>query len=447
MEAKVNWIKKILKERVHSDIEIEVENNSYKISIYGNNEFYIKCPIDNSLYSSEFKKTVVLKEIKLMDVDLHNLALIGIEKEPLILIENETLSCTINYDFIGLIFFMLARVEEYNFQSSDPHTRFLSKDSILNSYDLIERPIVDEWIFLIRTIFEKKVKNSKLQQTNYKLCISHDVDRPARYNFANKITRTKRFVKDVFFNNRYKELFKLLKCYLFTNSTYIPKDDDYNTFDWILSNPNWNKYETSFFFMSGKTGHDSDPDYQLKSPAIQNLIEKIHKKNGVIGIHPSYYTFNNYKKLKSEFDDFNKNIKYVMNDTFSLINRMHYLRFSFPQTLLYLEKLGVTIDESIGFADKVGFRCGTSYQYPAFDLMNNIELKIIIKPLIAMQWSLNGPNYMNLSIEDGFCYLKKINLQTKKYGGNFTYLVHNDEFFDLGEKFRNKFKLFISDQC
>tara|TARA_B100000963_G_scaffold239902_1_gene209842 strand:+ start:10390 stop:11727 length:1338 start_codon:yes stop_codon:yes gene_type:complete len=445
MDTKVNWIKKILKERIHSDLEIEIENNSYKIFIYGINNFFIKCPIDNSLYSSEFKKIVVLKEINF--VDFHNLALIGIEKGPKILIENKTFSCSINYDFIGLIFFMLARVEEYNFISSDPHSRFLSKDSILSNYDLIERPIVDEWIFVIRSIFEKKVKNIKLQKTNYKLCISHDVDRPARYNFANKITRTKRFVKDVFFNNRYREFFKLLKCYLFNNNTYIPKEDDYNTFDWILSNPNWNKYETSFFFMSGKTGHDSDPDYQLKSPPIQNLIEKIHKKNGVIGIHPSYYTFDNFDNLKNEFDVFNRNIKNIIDDNFYLVNRMHYLRFSFPKTLLYLEKLGVSVDESIGFADKVGFRCGTSYEYPAFDFINNVKLKIKIKPLIAMQWSLNGPNYMNMSMDEGFIYLNKIIKQTKKYGGNFTYLVHNDELYDLGEEFKNKLELFISKQC
>ena len=44
------------------------------------------------------------------------------------------------------------------------------------------------------------------------------------------------------------------------------------------------------------------------------------------------------------------------------VNRMHYT-FCFPDTLLHLEKLGVEIDESIGFADKVGFRCGTSHTY------------------------------------------------------------------------------------
>ena len=160
--------------------------------------------------------------------------------------------------------------------------------------------------------------------------------------------------------------------------------------------------------MSGKTGHDSDPDYDLDYPAIKNLIEVILKKRGIIGIHPSYFTFNNFNNLKSEYDTFNNVMKSIINDDFPLVNRMHYLRFCFPDTLLYLEKLGVEIDESIGFADKVGFRCGTSHTYPAFDLKNNIELKIKIKPLIAMQWSLNAPNYMNLSIDDGFNYLKKL---------------------------------------
>ena len=135
------------------------------------------------------------------------------------------------------LFFMLARVEEYGFKSSETHNRFLSKDSILKYYNLYERPIVDEWLYLIRLIFSKNVKTVELKN-KYKLCVSHDIDRPSRYNFANKITRTKRFLKDLLINRRFNEFFKLLKCYLFINTNFISKDDDYNTFDFILNNPN-----------------------------------------------------------------------------------------------------------------------------------------------------------------------------------------------------------------
>ena len=51
--------------------------------------------------------------------------------------------------------------------------------------------------------------------------------------FANKINRTKRFLKDLLINRRFNEFFKLLKCYLFINTNFISKDDDYNTFDFI----------------------------------------------------------------------------------------------------------------------------------------------------------------------------------------------------------------------
>ena len=61
-----------------------------------------------------------------------------------------------------------------------------------------------------------------------------------------------------------------------------------------------------------------------------------------------------------------------------------------------------------------------------------------------MQWSLNAPNYMNLSIDDGFNYLKK--LIYKQNMEVISRLVHNDELGDLGENFE-KIQIILLEQC
>ena len=64
-----------------------------------------------------------------------------------------------------------------------------------------------------------------------------------------------------------------MKCYLFTNSTYIPNDDDYNTFDWILSNPNWKDDRIA----SG---------YEFADPLLKGNDDMGHF---IIGLNPQYH--------------------------------------------------------------------------------------------------------------------------------------------------------------
>ena len=66
-------------------------------------------------------------------------------------------------------------------------------------------------------------------------------------------------------------------------------------------------------------------------------------------------------------------------------------------------------------------------------------MKIKIRPLIAMQWTINSPSYMNLHLDDGFYQLEKIISEVKKYDGQFNYLIHNDEYYELGIGFQEKF--------
>jgi hypothetical protein len=65
-------------------------------------------------------------------------------------------------------------------------------------------------------------------------------------------------------------------------------------------------------------------------------------------------------------------------------------------------------------------------------------MKIKIRPLLAMQWTINSPSYMNLSIDEGFSQLEKMLSDVKKHDGQFNYLIHNDEYYDLGIGFQER---------
>jgi len=62
------------------------------------------------------------------------------------------------------------------------------------------------------------------------------------------------------------------------------------------------------------------------------------------------------------------------------------------------------------------------------DLEQGKELPLIERPLIVMEGSLFGENYMNLSHEEAFAHAKMLKDQCRKYGGDFTLLWHNSSF-------------------
>jgi hypothetical protein len=93
-------------------------------------------------------------------------------------------------------------------------------------------------------------------------------------------------------------------------------------------------------------------------------------------------------------------------------------------------------DSTLSFADQVGFRCGTCHEYPAFDVVEAKPLKLLIRPLIAMECTVMGEKYMGLgtgrTAMETFLRLRQA---CKVVNGTFTLLWHNTEL--PGESERN----------
>ena len=102
----------------------------------------------------------------------------------------------------------------------------------------------------------------------------------------------------------------------------------------------------------------------------------------------------------------------------------------------YLNDIGLHYDESLGYADHSGFRCGVCYDYPAFNIVSRQKLNIIIRPLIVMECSVLDYDYMNLNIQTGEAFNKMVYFKNicESYNGNFTLLWHNDRLVKTKER-------------
>lgn len=162
---------------------------------------------------------------------------------------------------------------------------------------------------------------------------------------------------------------------------------------------------------------------------MRDLLRRIHRRGHEIGLHPSYSTFRDAAALKGEADRLKRvcALEGIEQDQWG--GRMHYLRWEQPTTMRSWNDAGMSYDSTLGYADHAGFRCGTCHEYPAYDVQQQEQLNLRIRPLIAMECSVIDEAYMGLGdgqeAEEVFLNLKEACRQVK---GDFNLLWHNSYF-------------------
>ncbi len=140
--------------------------------------------------------------------------------------------------------------------------------------------------------------------------------------------------------------------------------------------------QAKFYFMAGG-GTDKEGYYDLTDPGIRALLEEIHERGHVVGLHPSYDAATNPRLWQAE--------KRRLEDAIQrpcLEGRQHYLRWKNPSTWRTWEGNGMRMDSTMGFADTVGFRCGTGDSFPVFDILASETLALREQPLVVMDSAL-----------------------------------------------------------
>jgi len=396
------------KEKIKCDWEIELENGSKLIvedhffNQFPNDLEYLK--LDNIPPQVEFLKNEFTPE---EDIPV----IYGNSK---LNIENSTIICGI--DIFASSFFMLTRWEEYVNKNRDSHNRFPAYESLASKQDFLDRPIVNEYLEMLKNMILHVSQNSKFKIQNFKLILTHDVDHIYKWDTIKKFIR--HLGGDLIVRKSIKEFFKSLEYYVQVKLKL--KNDPYDTFDYLMDASDKIGTKSYFFFMSkGLTKFDNN--YNTNSEKVQKLHSKIKNRGHFIGIHPTYNAYNNYGQLKNEKEELEN-----FFNTQILFGREHYLRFEIPTTWQVWEDNNMRWDSTCGYADKEGFRCGVCYEYNVFNILTRKKLRLKEKPLIAMEVSIVKQE--NMMPENMKNIIEKLILKVKKYNGEFVLLWHNSNF-------------------
>jgi hypothetical protein len=199
----------------------------------------------------------------------------------------------------------------------------------------------------------------------------------------------------------------------------IKGNEPYWTYDEIIAIERMFRAKSTYFILkesgnarlfSRKTWSVYGRNRSFKGHEMQALIQKLKANGNEIGIHGSYFSFENPQLLTEE----TRELEQLINKTI-IGTRQHHLNLNVPRTWEYQIQAGLKYDSSLGFKDEIGFRWGTSFPFFPF---NGKEIMPILEiPLIIMDNCLDvykNKDQASLTIAE----------EVKRYHGVLTLLWH-----------------------
>ncbi|PHR46583.1 MAG: hypothetical protein COA32_10595 [Fluviicola sp.] len=320
-------------------------------------------------------------------------------------------------DLLGSVFYALVMYDEYLSESFDEHDRFMSKDSTLVKFGMLDKLMVERWSISFIEFLEEKL-NTKLMPKNIPFVVipTFDIDNTYAFKLKEGWRKWMSVGKDIlsFNKKRLNERKGVLEDL---------KNDPYDTFEYIEDIAK-RGFDVKIFWLLGDYAK-YDRNISFHHPKHQRLIRKMSQFT-TIGLHPSYRSDGVFSLINEE----KKRMETILDSPVKN-SRQHYLKMKLPQTYRSLIKCGFKNDYTLGFADAPGFRAGIARPFPWFDLKNNTDTDFILHPFTYMDGTLN--EYQGLSIPEAKKKVGELATEVSKYGGNLIAIWHNETIGDYGK--------------
>jgi hypothetical protein len=324
-------------------------------------------------------------------------------------------NAALTFDAFAAIFYLLSRYEEYLNDPRDKHGNYDYTNSILYKLNVLDTPLVEQWIEMIKDILIKNFPSIRFKDHKAKFGLSFDIDVAYAYKNRSAAILIAGFVKKILLLNLTEAKDQLL-------TLLNRKEDIYDTYQYIFSSIK--NIKPIFFFDMGRYGRfDKNPPYKNKK--FRQLIQSISEK-ALVGIHPSYASDANNKLVAAE----KSKLEQITGKPVTA-SRQHYLKLKLPSTYNLLINNNIAEDFTMGYSGYYGFRAGTCNPFLFFNLVNDQQTQLHLYPFAYMEVTLN--NYLTLSIDEAKKIISKLIQTVKKYNGTFIPLWHNSTLCNRNE--------------
>ena len=345
-------------------------------------------------------------------------------EEEAIFFQSSHLQSLLPFDIFALSFYLLTRYEEYLPHRKDAYGRFPATESIAYKSGFLQKPLVDILVLKFAQMLHAVFPEIKYELPAPNYVATYDIDNAYAYKHKGFIRTAGGLIKQLLRLdlNEVKNRIAVLKG---------NKPDPYDTYLAIEAiQQAYNLTDYYFILFSGISPHDRGLDPQNKQ--FQAIIRQLQTK-GKIGCHPSFASSFSTKKMTDEI-----NSLAVITGEKIRYSRSHYLLLNFPTTYQQYIANGIEIDFTMGYPELPGFRASTCKAFHFFDLSVNEQTSLRLVPLMYMEATFQ--NYMQISPEEAFVWLKYLINMVKSVNGTFVSLWHNTNFEKNGEDWKEIYK-------
>lgn len=309
------------------------------------------------------------------------------------------------FDIFSAIFYLISRYEEYNGETDDIG-RFRKENSLAYKNNFLTRPVVDEWVYKFESLFAEKTGYTPAPKQYFRMHSSVVIDNLYKYRHRSIFKNIAQLTGKLF-SGQFRSFKHQLRVLL-----YLDKDP-YDIMDFIIRFHNDVKLNPSFFVLMHKGGKDSKCWYSIYRP-----LRKLLRRSYITGLHPSFHSNSDRKKVRKELK---KLEKYITKQRVSTC-MFHRLRFALPKSYETLLKIGIVDDYSMGYIDAVGFRASTCTPFRFYDMKHECKTRLMVHPLLFTDESLKESDIHHNSFED--IMVPVIN-SIKKVNGQFCCCISN----------------------
>lgn len=279
------------------------------------------------------------------------------------------------FDLLETIFYHITRYEEvFCTEAYNGQAGWLREDRhYLVRHGLEKAPVVDR---LVAAFFEVLTGTVVDHKTTYSL--SHDIDILYRFRPWTKIIRNLAAI--VIHRRGWEHLTATIR--LLINMAVGQAKDPYDVYDWLFTADNHLYQHKTLYMMAGGTTY-YDNRYKITDPAALHIIQLALDRGYDLGLHPSYDA-----GLTLEMSSDQKANLEVSTSHTTKFNRQHWLRWFWDRTPDIISDNGMSRDSSLGYNDRLGFRCGTGFAYHLYDFEQEQAYPWVELPMAYMESSL-----------------------------------------------------------
>ena len=340
------------------------------------------------------------------------------------LVHAETAGVRLDVDVFGSCFFMLTRYEERALPVRDTRRRFPAAASVAVRERFLELPLADAYVELLWSALARAWPRLQRPQSHYALALTHDVDDPLASLGRRPTALVRQLGADALVRRDAALAAQRVRSWAGI-ARGDHRRDPYNTFDFLMDVSEASGLAAAFYFRAaGSSTAPREPPYTLEHPWVRGLLRRVHRRGHEIGFHAGFDTHRDAGRTADEFGRLRRAAEREGIRQQAWGGRQHYLMWESPDTWSNWEQAGLDYDSTLGFADRIGFRAGTSHAFRAFDVVRRRPLRLRERPLHVMDGTLF--EYMALAPDAAREQALAVAGECRRHHGTLSLLWHND---------------------